>query len=243
MRPNTPLSTLRALVVGAVALVTTLTVTAQQPGRAETSNQPCGPIHTNHYGPFDYRTQRSSIKVVEDFHYTPRVEAALGGATGSFGGDINYTLKAAPNHHPALVSLVRWTERVKRDQTQGMEWPIECYFVRAITFAPDDTVVRALYAQWLVKRKRTADAVNQLDAAVEMAGDSAYSHFNLGLLYVETGDLAKALKQAHRALALDFPRQDLVDALKKAGAWREPPAPEPVADAASGARSTEAPRN
>lgn len=229
-------------------------VLAASPGQAqqaavrggEAPGSQCGPIYTAHYGPYDYRTQRPSLKVVEDFHYTPPVQAALGGATGPFGGDINYTLRASPNHHRALMSLVRWTERMKTDQTRGMEWPVECYFDRAIRFKPDDTVVRVLYAQFLHQRKRTADALRQLDAGVEHAGDNAFSHYNIGLMYLEIGSPEKALQQAHKAIAMGFPRQELAEQLKRAGQWQEPAAPqaalavEAAASAASAAAAAAA---
>lgn len=199
-------------------------VLAQQPAvrGAEDPLNPCGLIYTNHFGPLDYRKQRATVKTVEDFHYTPSVQAAIGGATGTFGGDINYTLKAVPNHPKALISLMRWVERTKRDQTQGMEWPIECYFERAVRFRPDDNVVRGLYAKFLIDRKRKEDALKQLDIAVTHAGDNAFSHYSLGLLYLELGEYVKALRQAHTVQAMNFPRTELVDALKKANQWSEP---------------------
>ncbi len=226
----------------AALLLAAGTAAAIQPAvrGAEPPNQRCGRIYTDHYGPIDFVANRAGAKIVEDHHYTPRVRAALGGSTGHFGQDINYTLKAVPNHHEALVSLVRWVERVKRDQTFGMEWPVECYFDRAIRYRPGDTVVRALYAQFLAKRKRQADAVQQLDYAASVAGDNAFSHYNLGLVYLEIGEPAKALVQAHKAQALGFPRQELADALKQAGAWREP-APAAPEGPASGAAPAAAP--
>lgn len=207
---------------------------------AEPDGNPCGKIYTDHYGPFDYRNERGQIKIVEDFHYTPRVRAAIGGSTGQFGGDINYTLKASPNHHHALTSLVRWVERVKQDQTQGMEFPVDCYFDRALRFRPDDTVARALYAQFLAKRQRSADAVKQIDIAVTHAGDSPLSHYNLGLVYMELGEHDKALAQAHKALAMGYERPELRAALERAGRWRAPAPAEaaaagPAASAASAA--------
>jgi tetratricopeptide (TPR) repeat protein len=200
---------------------------------AENPNQPCGMIYTDHYGPYDFRTQRGSLKIVEDFHFTARVESLAGAQSGYIGGDLNYTLRASPNHHRALVSLMRWVERNKADQTRGMDFPAECYFDRAIRFRPDDTVVRALYAQFLHKRNRTEEGLKQLDLAVGMAEDNALTHYNLGLVYLELGATDQALAQAHRAMALGFPRQDLANELKKLGRWRDPVPAAPAASAAS----------
>lgn len=201
---------------------------------AEPANHPCGQIYTRHYGPYDYRTQRGALAIVEEFHFDTRVEVGLRGTTGPIGGDINYTLKASPNHHRALVTLMKVTSRAKADRLQGMEWPMECYFDRAIRFRPDDSVVRALYGQWLYERKRPQDAQRQLQLAAELAADNAISQFNIGLVYFENGQHELALRQAHRALAMGFTRPELVESLKRVNAWREPePAPAASAPGAS----------
>jgi hypothetical protein len=223
---------LAALLGGTPALAQVAAVRgAEQPGN------PCGMIYTDHYGPSDYRTQRPSLKIVEDFHYTPRVEAGISGSTGPIGGDLNYTLKASPNHHRALNTLMRVLARVKAEGVKGMEWPMDCYFDRAMRFKPDDTVVRAMFAQYLHSRGKTAEGIKQLDAAVEIAGDSPFSQYNIGLVYLELGAHEQALRQAHKAIGMGFPRTELSDGLKKAGKWREPePAqPAPAASAASAA--------
>lgn len=222
-------STCLSLALTLVLLAGAAPTLAQQPAirGAEPSNHPCGKIYTRHYGPYDYRTQRAELVIVEEFHFTPSVQAGIKGKSGHLGGDLDYTLLASPNHHQALISLTRLLDRIKANRIQGMNFPIECYFDRGIRFAPDDIIVRALYAQFLHKRKRTDDAVKQLDAAVLFAGDSAFSHYNLGLVYVEIGQPAKALAQAHKAVAMGFPRQELAEQLKRANQWRDPPATTP----------------
>ena len=211
----------------AVALLWPLAAYSQVqavPG-AEAPNA-CGPVYLRHFGPFDYRTERfGQLQKVEDFHFTPEVESGIRGKNGAIGGDINYTLKASPNHHRALVTLTRLTARFKLDQIEGMEWPIECYYDRAMRYRPDDTVVRMLYAQFLHDRKRTPEAVTQLDATVRLAGDNPFTHYNLGLMYFEVGQFEKSLTQAHKAAAQGFPRQDLMQKLKAKGAWKDPAPP------------------
>jgi tetratricopeptide (TPR) repeat protein len=155
-------------------------------------------------------------------HFTPKVENLIAGQSGTLGADINYTLRAFPNHHRALISATRLAEREKNDQPPGMLWPVECYFERAIRFASDDIVVRSLYAQWLGKRGRRPEAQWQLETALKSAQDSPISHYNIGLVYLELGDYDRALAQAHRALELGWPRQELAQQLKSAGKWREP---------------------
>lgn len=225
---------LAALGVAVVMFASSAAAQQKASRGTEDSSHPCGKIYTNHYGPLDYNTQKNSVAVVEEFHFTPRVRAALGGSTGSFGQDINYTLKAVPNHAVALVSLMQWVERAKLDQTPGMEWPIECYFERATRFQPADTVVRGLYATFLGRRNRKADALRQLDIAVTHAGDRALSHHNIGLVYFELGEMEKALALAHKARALGMEDSALVALLKKNNRWRD--APEGAASAPPTAR-------
>lgn len=207
---------------------------------AEDPNNPCGMIYTDHYGPYDFRTQKRSIKVVEDFHFTAKVESLLGAQSGYIGGDLNYTLRASPNHARALIAVTRWVEKNKADQTRGMDFPVACYYDRAVRFAPDDPVVRALYARFLHQRKRTAEGLKHLDVAVSHAGDNGLSHYNLGLVYLELDESDKALARAHEALRLGFTRPELADLLKKAGRWVEPAAAAASAAGASAAASTAA---
>lgn len=222
-RPARRLPWIAALVAGCLAVSSAFAQLAARRG-GEDPNHPCGIIYTQHVGPFDYRTQRDELKIVEDFHFTPKVEMLMAGQSGFIGGDIDYTLKASPNHHRALLALMRWTERQRSDKTTGQQFNAECYFDRAIRFKPDDTVVRALYAQFLHKRKRTADAMTQLQAGVEHAGENAFSHYNLGLVYLELGAHDRALTQAHKAASLGFPRTELKQQLVKLGKWQDPPA-------------------
>lgn len=214
---------LTAVFLGLVCAFAPLATAQTQAVRgAEPANQPCGLIYTRHYGPIDYRTGRQALAIVEEFHFDTRVEAGIRGINGHIGGDINYTLKASPNHHRALVTLMNVTTRAKADRLPGMEWPVECYFDRAMRFRPDDSVVRSLYGQWLYERKRPQEAEQQLQRATELAADNAFSQFNIGLVYFQHGRHDLALRQAHTALAMGFPRQDLVDSLKRVNAWREP---------------------
>jgi tetratricopeptide (TPR) repeat protein len=184
----------------------------------------CGDL-ANSYGPFDYRTERGeTLGRVDRAHFPPVTEALISGkhANSRPGPDIDYTLRAYPNHHRALVAAVRLGEKFKADPPPGMRYTAECWLVRATRFRPDDTVARALYAQFLVQRKRNAEALAQLKLAETHAGDNPLTHYNLGLVYLEAKEFELALAQAHKALALGFPRMELKDQLAAAGKWREP---------------------
>lgn len=187
----------------------------------------CGNPFRNHFGPFDYRSATPENRnLVEHVHFTPGVESLTKPANTTFAGmaqDVAYTLHVFPNHHRALITMTRLGERHKSDQPPGAGFSVECYYDRAVRFAPDDTVVRALYARFLVKRDRRPQALQQMALATEQAQDRPLSHYDLGLVYLEMGEHELALAQAHKAKRLGLEnRPQLEEALRKAGKWRDP---------------------
>lgn len=197
----------------------------------------CGPVPDEHVQ-WDYRraTQRQRVEV-EGAHFSPQTEALIAGKRGTLGGDMQYTLGASPNHHRALVSLSRWSERLPAQQAPDMRYPIECYFDRAIRFAPDDQVVRMLYARYLSKRSgREAEAVTQLQRAIELSPDNPFTQYNVGLIYFDMRRYDDALTHAHRAMALGMDRTELKQSLVSAGKWTDP-----ISDAAPASASASAP--
>ncbi|MFZ4288420.1 tetratricopeptide repeat protein [Variovorax sp. HJSM1_2] len=182
----------------------------------------CGNL-ANHYGPFDYRVDKDKLGIVEHAHFTPAVENLISGNTDSVGADINYTLHTFPNHHRALLSMAKLGEKQKTNQPKGANFTVECYFERAVRFQPSDTIARALYAQYLLKNGRKNESITQLDIANQYAKENPFSIFNIGLLYFEAGAFDKALTQAQRAQELGFPRTELIDMLKQANKWQDPP--------------------
>lgn len=198
----------------------------------------CGSL-ANAYGPYDYRTDKDKLDIVEGAHFTIEVEQLIKGKGGYLGGDIDYTLRAFPNHHRALISMMRFGERVKLPRVPNARYDVECYFMRAIAFRPEDATVRMIYALFLRSKNRTDEAHRQLQAAQEYAGDSAFTHFNVGMVAMDIGDTERALQAAHRAMALGFTRTTLRDRLESAGKWREPvsssgAASAPIAASAAG---------
>ncbi len=220
-----------------------------QPNAAHAQRLPphCGAL-ANAYGPWEYRADRfipppmhsmthtAMLRLVEGAHFTPEVEMLFRGASGKLGDDIDYTLRAFPNHHRALVSMMRYGERLKVNKVPHAKYDVECYFLRALAFQPDDTTARMLYVTYLKQQGRTKDALQQLAVTETHAGDNAFTHYNMGLLYMDLGEPASALKHAHIAQARGFLRTDLKNKLVAAGRWAEPAAAaasEPVAAPAS----------
>lgn len=247
--PLPPRSSVRERVLGScrlAAAVGTLLCSTLGAATAQVSAELCGNPFVNHFGPYDYRTAPAATKhLVEHVHFTIGVETLTKPATTMFvtiAQDIGYTLQVFPNHPRALISIQKAAERFRRDPPPGTTISVECFFDRAIRYRPDDTVVRALFAQFLGKRKRLDEARRQLRIAAQTAAENPVSTYNLGLVALELGLHDVALQQAHRALGLGFPRAELRAGLEKVGQWQEPPppdampaasAPQPAASAAS----------
>jgi tetratricopeptide (TPR) repeat protein len=179
----------------------------------------CGEL-TNGYGPYDYRSDKDKLKVVHDYHFSPDVEFLRAGMSGYIGGDLDYILRAFPNHHRALRSMDLLGRKEKTEHPRGTRWSVECYFDRAIRFRKDDAMVRMLYGIYLVARDRKKDGVDQLQAAEKLGASGANFHYNLGLAYFDLGQHEAALVHAKKAYDLGFPLPGLKDKLKRAGKWR-----------------------
>lgn len=184
----------------------------------------CGALYApGQYGPFDYRTDKDQLPIVLSVHFTPEVEALIRGNTSSGpGGDIDYTLRAIPNNHRALIAMTRLGEKEKTLKPKNSTYTIECWFQRAIQFRPDDSIVRMIYSTFLNKQGRAQDANAQLAVATNYAKDSAFTHYNIGLHYFDLKNYDKALIQAQKAIEMGLPQTDLRDQLQRVGKWTDP---------------------
>ena len=219
------------------SLLVALSLAAGFAVHAQVSEQACGSLAAS-FGPFDYRadhfrplpgdqmSHRDKLQLVEGAHFTPDVEQLIRGNTARLPhGDLEYTLRVFPNHHRALVTMTKLWERAgKSPQPAGLTRPVECYFERALRFQPGDNIARLLYASFLIKADRKPEAVAQLKAVERAAGDNAFTHFNIGMVYADAGLMDDALVQAHRAMALGLGRLELRQRLVAAGSWKEPAA-------------------
>ena len=212
---------------------------------AQVSASACGELRNpRRFGPIDYRSATEFERnLVEGPHFSPNIEALLRGNSGPLGSELDYTLHAFPNHPRALISVMRYGEKMKSPQPSDLPRPIECYFERAVRFRPDDHIARMLFAQFLTRNKRDAEAVYQLALVADKAGDNAFTHYNLGLLYLDLQRYDEALAHAQRAYAQGFGRPDLRERLQSLGKWSEPRLPEaPAAAASAPAAAGDAPR-
>lgn len=184
----------------------------------------CGPLKEGiAIGPLDYyKDDRSKLKLVEDYHFDAGVASLTKTMTGPFGVDLDYTLRAFPNHPRALTTMMRLVEREKTERPIGARYTLYCYFERAMRFRPEDGYVRFLYARYLLKKGRSADAKTELDAAARFAANNGNLHYNLGLVFFDIGDNERALEHAHKALQLGYELPGLRRKLFSAGAWKDP---------------------
>lgn len=219
---------------------------------AQLANNACGTL-TNSFGPFDYRNEvgtqdykknpNNPLYLVESTHFRPEMEALIRGGQGAnspVGPEFDYTLRAFPNHHRALIAMVRLAEMQKVDPPKGARYTVACWFERAIRFRSDDHIVRIIYATYLNKAARREDAIRQLEAAAKLAKDNAFSLYNIGMVYADMEMFDRALEYAHASEALGMQRTELKDRLVAAGHWREP-APQGPQPAASSSPAPSAP--
>jgi len=186
----------------------------------------CGSLE-NKYGPFDYTNAEHFavlLPKVDSNHFTPEVESFQGhnkcGGNGcSVAGDIDYTLRAFPNHHRALAAMAKYHIRGFDKTRTKMRYSAACYFDRAIRFTPQDATIHMIYGYYLSRIDQLKEALEQYDYALSLVPNTAEVHYNLGLLYTDIRDYPRARMHARRAYELGFPLPGLRSKLERAGEW------------------------
>lgn len=183
--------------------------------------QECGQLAAS-FGPFDYRTaDTKTLKMVEDFHFTPKVERIVGGSTGTIEGDLSYTLRVFPNHHRALFSFARLALREKKSKFATSEYSIDCWFERASRFAPDDGQVLAIEGYYLGRKGDRLAAAQKYKEAIELGAETADTYYSYGLLLFDLKQYDASLEFAKKAYAQKFPLPALRKKLEAVGKWVE----------------------
>ena len=139
-------------------------------------------------------------------------------AWGSIIGEIDYTLRAFPNHHRALNSMMRY--RIKHPETEDDYLSADCYFKRAVTFNGNDGVVWMLYGMYQHKIGLKKEALEKYQNAEKLLKDFAELEYNIGLLYFDLGDYESSLKNAKKAYSIGYPLPGLKQKLIKKGKWK-----------------------
>ncbi len=183
----------------------------------------CGSL-TNAFGPFDYTNARhraENLKLVEDAHFDAGVAALRGHAKHprNLPGDIDYTLRAFPNHHRALHTMARYYLTREDYGRPALRYTAECYFDRAMTLNSKDGMVRMIYGIYLYKLGKMEESTQRFREALERSPNSAELHYNFGLVLAEQKNFADAKKHAEIAYEMGHPMPGLRNKLKRAGVW------------------------
>jgi tetratricopeptide (TPR) repeat protein len=186
----------------------------------------CGSLD-NAYGPYDYTNadhRANKIPIVDTNHFLPEIEALIRvpNGLGSIMNNLDYTLRAVPNHHRALASVALYS---LRGMPQESYRTADCYFDRALRFKPDDGVVHGIYASYLQRKGKFAEAETEYREALRLLPqDNSEVRYNLGLLYsdpkfTDAKKLEQAKQYAIEAYTLGYPLRGLRNRLARAGKW------------------------
>lgn len=183
-----------------------------------------GSLGQNSWGrPLDFRSEkdREYLKIIEPFHFTIEVENLQRGLTSPLPNDIHYTLMRFLNHPRALNSMATW--QLRNGFREGQEYlTVDCYFERAVAFVPDDPMVYLVWGNYLLRKKDYKQARSVYAEAERLDPENPEVHYNMGLLYIELGELDKAAASAERAYALGHPLPGLQMKLKRLGVKLKP---------------------
>lgn len=206
-----------------IAALAASVASAQAPQMLDESD--CGPLASyGQYGPFDYRTSKAQLMVVEANHFNSDVEMLRRGQAGILGSDIDYTLRASPNHHRALMSMANLVLKTRNSKPPGANYTIECYFERASRLAPDDAAVPMIKGIFLDRIGKKQEALAALKDSERLAPENANVQYNIGLIYFDLKQYDQSLQYAQKAYARGFQLQGLKNKLQAAGKWPGAPA-------------------
>jgi Flp pilus assembly protein TadD len=180
----------------------------------------CGTLE-NAIGPFDFRDPRNAgtLADVEGHHFNSDVEQLIRGQSAVLPiGDLDYLLRAFPNHPRGLYAVGRYA--LSGGNLLGYR-TAECYFDRALRFTPNDGMVHMIKGIYFMKAKRPSDAREPLTTATRLMPDSSEAIYNLGLLHFELKEYDAARECAVKAYALGYPLPGLRRRLEKLGLWED----------------------
>lgn len=187
----------------------------------------CGALE-NPVGPYDYHAARidqgvyKMLENVERNHLNAKVESLQEGKTSAHAAvDLDYLLRAFPNHPRGLYAMVRWEKAKGMPSIGETRWrTAECYFDRAIRFKADDGLVYMILGLYLHKKDKFPEAIRAYSAAEKLGIESAELSYNKGLSYLKMKRYDDARKAAKAAYAAGYPLPGLKNRLKREGHWR-----------------------
>lgn len=153
---------------------------------------------SSNYGPFDYTNYQHKVNklgIVERYHFTQKI-SSLHSMSKNFKnlyGNMAYTLRAFPNHHKALNSMIQ----LKLNSKEWGSTPIECFLKRAVTINKKDGISHLLFAIYLHRIKMYKEAENEYQKANKLTS-SPELYYNYGLLLVDLKRHEEAVSYAEK---------------------------------------------
>jgi Lipoprotein NlpI, contains TPR repeats len=182
----------------------------------------CGPYRYVDLPKLDYRLKdataegQKSVWNLNHYHTDPAREELRKAQPYALAviGNLDFSLRHSPNHHEAIQLLIEY----KRRGGNFLQFPnVDCYLEWAHRFAPDDPVVLGYGGTYFAKTGNVERAEAWYVAATELDPMSAETHYNLGLLYLQTKRYELAREQARLAYSMGYPLPGLRDMLAKKG--------------------------
>jgi len=171
-------------------------------------NAPCRG-NAQKFGPYDYLLRgefSSELRIVEEYHFNSEKH------------DLDYTLRAWPNHHAALYEII--LNQTRQKSSAHVRTPAECYAQRAVNFSPKDATARMLYALLLHRSEKPEQALKSYQIATGLDPANNQIKYNMALLLVDMKHYDEANKYAREVYAGGFPLPGLKSKLVKLGQWQ-----------------------
>ena len=179
----------------------------------------CGALK-NAYGPFDFTNPihvKKQWPIVAQHHFTPSVEYLKKGKEGRLHQDLDYTLRAFPNQHRALYSVIKY-------ETLNKKPPLirsaKCYLIRATAFQPKDDLSWMLFGIYYHRLGKFDRSLDMYKIALKLNPDNEQLHYNMGLLYLKMNKNDLALKHAKIAYKKGAKQPGLKNKLIKLNIWK-----------------------
>ncbi|HEX9812409.1 MAG TPA: tetratricopeptide repeat protein [Burkholderiales bacterium] len=205
------------------------------------------------FGPYNYyNPPKGALQLVESAHMRTVIAGDRHrGNWCAYYGNLDYTLRAFPNHPEALVLMAEYLDvrspcsnNNARSSSKGKS-PLELaaaieagawhertadyYFKKGIRYKPKDapnSVVNypethVLYGKYLYTHKRSEDALTQFKDAIKLEPRSAEAHYYLGLILFEKNDTEAAKRHIQTGYKISQPPVELKQKLINIGQWRE----------------------
>lgn len=174
----------------------------------------------------------SMLALTEEHHFNEDVETLRKGITTEPMGDVDFVLRSFPNHHRALYTAMQYRLKHRKWPKKAKWQTAECYYQRAINFAPRDLTIHSQYAILQYKFKKYKGALETYQAADKLNPDDPLLMYNMALTMVKLKKYKDAKKVAERVYATGFPLPGLRNKLITAGHWKDETSAETLEDKA-----------